>query len=152
MQGFSAGIAKVTGTVDGGSLNGKWLLELGKSAGPELMLATALKSTGELTLTGKAVSVDEKKTAVSYGLATETPLGLKATLAYSDGILKLNNQVYDATLFLNAVSAMEKEINDFLSGKVRPKAPAAALPAAEESQAPTEEGGEVEQVDENKKI
>ena len=152
MQGFSAGIAKVTGTVDGGSLNGKWLLELGKSAGPELALATALKSTGELTLTGKAVSAEEKKTAVSYGLATETPLGLKATLNYSDGILKLNNQVFDATLFLNAVSAMEKEINDFLSGKVKPKAPAAALPAAEENQAPTEEGGEVDPVDENKKI
>jgi uncharacterized protein YdgA (DUF945 family) len=126
--GFSAGIPKLSGAVDGGSLEGSLIVALMKSAGPDIKLASALKSSGELALIGKAITAEEKKTVVAYGIATETPLGVKASFDYANGLLKVNGRIFDATLAEKSLTEIDKSINDFLSGRVKPVEPPVVTP------------------------
>ena len=148
MAGFSAGIPKLSGAVDGGSLEGKLMLELMKSAGPDIKLASLLKSSGELAVIGKAITADEKKMAVSFGVATETSLGIKATFDYENGVLKINGRAFDATLAEKSLSEIDKGINDFLSGKVKTAEPVPVVPDAAPAEAGEEENS---RADENNK-
>jgi len=136
--GFSAGIPKLSGAIDGGSLEGHMMVELLKSAGPDIKLASTLKSSGELAVIGKAITAEEKKMAVSFGIATETALGLKASFDYANGVLKVNGRAFDATLAEKSLSEIDKGINDFLSGKAKTVEP---VPVAPE-EAPAEAGEE----------
>lgn len=126
--GMSAGITKLTGAVDGGSLNGNLMVELMKSTGPEIKLASLLKSSGELVLIGKAISADEKNTLVSFGIAAETPLGVKASFDYASGLLKVNGRALDATLAEKSLSEIDNALNDFLSGKAKTVTPEPVVP------------------------
>lgn len=139
--GFSAGIPKLSGAVDGGSLEGKLMVELIKSAGPDIKLASMLKSSGELAMIGKAITADEKKTVVTYGIANETPLGVKASFEYANGLLKVNGRAFDATLAEKSLSTLDKAINDFLSGKIASFEPAVVVPEDPPAETGEEETG-----------
>lgn len=139
--GFSAGITKLSGAVDGGSVAGNLMVELMKSAGPEIKLASVLKSSGELVLIGKAITADEKKMVVTYGIAAGTPLGVKASFEYASGLLKINGRAFDATLTEKSLSEIEKGINDFLSGRAKTIAPAVVTPEETPVDAAEEEAG-----------
>ncbi len=137
-EGFSAGIQKIGGTIDGDSLEGQWMVELSKTAGQEFKLEASLKSNGSLILKGKHLDADSRKTLLALDFATETAEGLKAEFSYSGGILKVNGKAMDATAMTTAAAGMNDGINAFLSG--RPFAVReVALPAAE---APAEEAEE----------
>ncbi len=140
-MGFSAGITKLTGAVDGGSLAGNLMVELMKSASPEIKLASVLKSSGELVVIGKAITADEKKTLVTYGLAAETPLGVKASFDYANGLLKVNGRTFDATLAEKALLEIDKSVNDFLSGKAKTVTPAVDASVETPADAGEEEAG-----------
>lgn len=144
-SGFSAGITKLTGNVDGGSITGNLMVELMKSAGPEVKLASALKSSGELVVTGKAITADEKKTLVTFGLAAETPLGVKASFDFANGLLKVNGRAFDATLAEKSLSEIDKNLNDFLSGHARTNIPAVDAPEDAPADAGEEEAGSGEE-------
>ncbi len=131
--GFSAGIQKISGTVDGDSLDGKLMVELTKTGGTTFRLEEALRSSGSLILKGKNLDPDSKKTLVSLGFATETPEGLRAEFSYADGILKVNGKAMDATVMTAAAAGMNDGINAFLAGKPlvalhMPEPPVEAIP------------------------
>jgi len=134
-EGFSAGIQKIGGTVDGDSLDGKLMVELVKTTGSEFKLEAALRSNGNLLLKGKHLDPDSKKTLVSLGFATETPEGMKAEFSYADGLLKVNGKAMDATVMTTVAAGMNDGINAFLVGKplasMHVPVPAAEAPAGE---------------------
>ena len=116
-EGFSVGISRLAGTVDGGELEGKWLTTLAKTEGDEFSLMSVLSSGGDLTLTGKGIKPQQKKTLISLGFATATPDGVRASYEFADGILKVNGRVSDAVLVDTALQNMDQQIRSFLTGQ-----------------------------------
>jgi uncharacterized protein YdgA (DUF945 family) len=116
-EGFSVGISRLAGTVDGGELDGKWLTKLAKTQGNEFSLMSVLSSEGELTLTGKDIKPQQKKTLISLGFAIATPDGVRASYDFANGILKVNGRVSDAVLVDTALQNMDQQIRSFLTGQ-----------------------------------
>jgi uncharacterized protein YdgA (DUF945 family) len=116
-EGFSVGISKISGTVDGGELDGKWLVTLAKSQGDEFSLMPVLTSQGELTLTGKDIKPQQKKTLISLGFATAIPDGVRASYEFANGVLKVNGKVSNAVLLDAALQNMDQQIRGFLTGQ-----------------------------------
>ena len=116
-EGFSVGISRVAGTVDGGDLDGKWLVTLAKTQGEEFSLMPALTSKGELTLTGKDTQAQQKKTLISLGFAKEVPNGIRASYDYANGVLKLNDKVSNAALLDTMLHNIDQQIRSFLTGQ-----------------------------------
>ena len=116
-EGFSVGIRKISGTVDGGELDGKWLVTLAKSQSDEFSLMPVLTSQGELTLTGKDIKPQQKKTLISMGIATATPDGVRASYEFANGVLKVNGKVSNAVLLDTALQNMDQQIRGFLTGQ-----------------------------------
>jgi hypothetical protein len=117
LEGFSVGISRVAGTVDGGDLDGKWLVTLAKTQGEEFSLIPALTSQGELTLTGKDIPPQQKKTLISLGFAKEVPNGVRASYDYANGVLKLNGKVSNAALIDTMLQNIDQQIRSFLTGQ-----------------------------------
>jgi hypothetical protein len=117
LEGFSVGISRVAGTVDGGDLDGKWLVTLAKTQGEEFSLIPALTSQGELTLTGKDIPQQQKKTLISLGFAKEVPNGVQASYDYANGVLKLNGKVSNAALIDTMLQNIDQQIRSFLTGQ-----------------------------------
>lgn len=116
-EGFSVGISKISGTVDGDELSGKWLTTLAKTQGDEFSLMSVLSSQGELTLKGKDLNPQQRKTLISLGFATETPEGVRASYEFSNGILKVNGKVNNAALIDTALQNLDQQIRSFLTGQ-----------------------------------
>lgn len=129
-EGLSAGIPKLSGKVDGGTLDGSLMVGFGKTSGDAFELEKVLTSRGELSLTGKNVKPEDTKTLVSMGFATPIQDGIKASFDYAAGILKVNGKVFDATLFGNALKGANVTINAMLSDKVEERVPV-VLPTPE---------------------
>lgn len=117
LEGFSVGISKVSGTVDGDALDGKWLLTLAKTKGEEFSLMPVLSSQGELTLTGKNIQSNQKKMLTSLGFATATPDGIRASYDFANGVLKVNGKVSNAALLDNVLQNADQQIRSFLTGQ-----------------------------------
>ena len=116
-EGFSVGISRVAGTVDGDDLDGKWLVTLAKTQGEEFSLMPVLSSQGELTLTGKNIKQQQKNTLISLGFAKEVPNGVQASYDYANGVLKLNGKVSNAALLDTMLHNMDQQIRGFLTGQ-----------------------------------
>ena len=116
-EGFSVGISRVAGTVDGGDLDGKWLTTLAKTQGEEFSLMPAMTSQGELTLTGKDIQQQQRKTLVSLGFAKEVPNGVQASYEYANGNLKINGKVSNAALINTMLQNIDQQIRSFLTGQ-----------------------------------
>jgi hypothetical protein len=139
--GLSLDITDVKGSIGDGSLEGFLRVEL-KKAAPAVALATAgtdpvaidlanlLVSSGELTLKGDAMKPRQRAMAISMGVATEVPGGLKAAFEYGDGLLKANGRVFDAGPLQVALSGADRGLNAFLgvpaAAREAPKAEAGA--------------------------
>ena len=115
-EGFSVGIGRVSGSVDGGDLDGKWLMALKKTSGEEFSLMPVLMSQGELSLTGKDIKQIQKKTLVALGFAQEIPDGMRASYDFANGVLKLNGKVSNVPLIETVLQTVEQNIRDFLNG------------------------------------
>jgi uncharacterized protein YdgA (DUF945 family) len=116
-EGFSVGISRVAGTVDGADLDGKWLVTLAKTQGEEFSLMPVLSSQGALTLTGKNIKQLQKNTLISLGFAKEVPNGVQASYDYAIGVLKLNGKVSNAALLDTMLQNMDQQIRGFLTGQ-----------------------------------
>jgi uncharacterized protein YdgA (DUF945 family) len=116
-EGFSVGISRVAGTVDGDDLDGKWLMTLAKTQGEEFSLMPVLSSQGELTLTGKNIKQQQKNTLISLGFAKEVPNGVQASYDFANGVLKLNGKVSNAALLDTMLHNMDQQIRGFLTGQ-----------------------------------
>jgi uncharacterized protein YdgA (DUF945 family) len=116
-EGFSVGISRVAGTVDGADLDGKWLVTLAKTQGEEFSLMPVLSSQGALTLTGKNIKQQQKNTLISLGFAKEVPNGVQASYDYANGVLKLNGKVSNAALLDTMLQNMDQQIRGFLTGQ-----------------------------------
>ena len=116
-EGFSVGISRVAGTVDGDDLDGKWLMTLAMTQGEEFALMPVLSSQGELTLTGKNIKQQQKNTLISLGFAKEVPNGVQASYDYANGVLKLNGKVSNAALLDTMLHNMDQQIRGFLTGQ-----------------------------------
>jgi uncharacterized protein YdgA (DUF945 family) len=116
-EGFSVGISRVAGTVDGADLDGKWLVTLAKTQGEEFSLMPVLSSQGALTLTGKNIKQLQKNTLISLGFAKEVPNGVQASYDYANGVLKLNGKVSNAALLDTMLQNMDQQIRGFLTGQ-----------------------------------
>lgn len=117
LEGFSVGISKISGTVDGEQLAGKWLTTLAKTQGEEFSLMSVLSSQGELTLTGKDINPQQRKTLISLGFATATPEGIRASYEFANGTLKVNGKVNNAALIDTALQNLDQQIRSFLTGQ-----------------------------------
>lgn len=115
-EGFSLGIGRVKGTVDGGDLDGKWSVTLAKTPGEAFSLIPVLRSQGELSLAGKDIKQLQKKTLIALGFAQEIPNGVRASYDFADGVLKLNGKVSNAALIDAMLHTVEQQIRDLLSG------------------------------------
>ncbi len=132
-EGFSAGIQKIGGTVDGDTLDARLMVELIKTKGSEFRLESVLKSSGRLTLLGKEnqdKQQDHKNSLVTMGIGTKIPGGVKSEYDYDAGLMKLNGAVFDGALLGTIMSGMDKAINAFLRGEVTPE-PAPSNPPTE---------------------
>jgi uncharacterized protein YdgA (DUF945 family) len=116
-EGFSVGISRVAGAVDGGDLDGKWSVTLAKTPGEEFSLIPVLASQGELSLTGKDIKQIQKKTLISLGFAQEIPGGMRASYHFANGVLKVNGKVSNAALIDTMLQTMEQQILEFLNGQ-----------------------------------
>ncbi len=141
-EGMSAGIPKLAGKVDGGALDGNFMVGFGKTSGDAFELEKVLTARGELSLTGKNMKAEDAKQMVSLGVATAIPDGVKASFDYEKGVLKVNGKVFDATVFGNLLQGANGTINAMLSDKPVQPVPV-ALPAAE-AEMEEETEGEVE--------
>ena len=117
LEGFSVGISKISGTMDGDELAGKWLTSLAKTQGNEFSLMSVLSSQGELTLKGKDINPQQKNTLISLGFATATPEGIRATYEFANGVLKVNGKVNNAALIDTALQNLDQQIRSFLTGQ-----------------------------------
>jgi hypothetical protein len=135
-EGFSVGIGRVAGAVDGGDLDGKWSVTLAKTQGDEFFLIPVLTSQGELSLTGKDIKQIEKKTLISLGFAQEIPNGMRASYDFANGVLKLNGKVSEAALIETMLQTIEQQIRSFLKGE--PISGTGNGPTEEEMEAPAE--------------
>ena len=77
----------------------------------------ALTSKGELTLTGKDMQAQQKKTLISLGFAKEVPNGIRASYDYANGVLKLNDKVSNAALLDTMLHNIDQQIRSFLTGQ-----------------------------------
>ncbi len=116
-EGFSVGISRVAGAVDGGDLDGKWSMTLAKTPGEEFSLMPVLTSQGELSLTGKDIKQIQKKTLISLGFAQEIPDGMRASYQFANGVLKVNGKVSNAALIDTMLQTIEQQILEFLNGQ-----------------------------------
>ena len=116
-EGFSVGISRVAGTVDGADLDGKWLVILAKTQGEEFSLMPVLSSQGALTLTGKNIKQQQKNTLISLGFAKEVPNGVHVSYDYANGVLKLNGKVSNTALLDTMLHNMDQQIRGFLTGQ-----------------------------------
>ncbi|MCE2860673.1 MAG: hypothetical protein LW731_12670, partial [Oxalobacteraceae bacterium] len=115
-EGFSLGIGRVKGAVDGGDLEGKWSVTLAKTPGEAFSLIPVLRSQGELSLAGKDIKQLQKKTLIALGFAQEIPNGVRASYDFADGVLKLNGKASNAALIDAMLHTVEQQIRDLLSG------------------------------------
>ncbi len=116
-QGFSVGITKIAAAAKEGSVDGSVSLELLKSASnkpSDFNLVKQLVSSGQLTV--KAVDEQYKGMALMFGVAQETPEGLKAGYELSGGKLKFNGKTMDISDELSNVQSMIVKVlkDDFL--------------------------------------
>jgi uncharacterized protein YdgA (DUF945 family) len=135
-EGFSVGIGRIAGAVDGGDLDGKWSVTLAKTPGEEFFLMPVLSSQGELSLTGKDIKQIEKKTLISLGFAQEIPDGMRGSYDFANGVLKLNGKVSEAVLIETMLQTVEQQIRSFLKGE--PIRSTGDGPAEEKMEAPAE--------------
>ncbi len=135
-EGFSVGIGRISGTVDGGDLDGKWSVTLAKTPGDEFFLMPVLTSQGELSLTGKDIKQIEKKTLIALGFAQEIPDGMRGSYDFANGVLKLNGKVSEAALIETMLQTIEQKIRSFLRGEPIPGT--GNDPAEEEMESPAE--------------
>lgn len=117
LEGFSVGISRLTGTVDGGALSGQWQVTLARTQGDTFSLMPVLTSRGELTLTGKDLKPQQKKTLIALGFAAETADGVRASYEFANGILKVNGKVSNAALLDTALQNLDQQIRSFLTGQ-----------------------------------
>ncbi len=122
-EGLSAGIPKLTGKLDGGTLDGSLMIGFGKTTGDTFELEKVLTSRGELSLTGKNMKAEDTKSLVTMGFATTIPDGIKSSFDYGAGILKVNGKVFDATLFGNVLRGANSAINAMLTDKLEERVP-----------------------------
>lgn len=116
-QGFSFGITKIAASAKEGSVDGSVSLALLKSTSNkpnDFNLAKQLQSSGQLTV--KALDPQYKGMALMFGVAQETPDGLKAGYELSDGKLKFNGKSIDVADELSAAQTTIVKIlkDDFL--------------------------------------
>ncbi len=135
-EGFSVGIGRIAGAVDGGDLDGIWSVTLAKTPGEEFFLMPVLSSQGELSLTGKDIKQIEKKTLISLGFAQEIPDGMRGSYDFANGVLKLNGKVSEAVLIETMLQTVEQQIRSFLKGE--PIRSTGDGPAEEKMEAPAE--------------
>lgn len=138
-EGFSFGISKISGSVDGGELDGKWLVTLAKSQGNQFSLMPVLSSHGEITLSGKDIQPQQKKTLISLGFATATPDGVRASYDFANGILKVNGKVSNAALLDTMLQNMDQQIRAFLTGQKVPSSGAGTEEQEEDLEDPAPE-------------
>lgn len=144
-KGFSMGIPKLAGKSDDGGIEGQFTIELTPAGGPEPALVKQLKSSGQLTLTGKLVGEEQKQFAINTGLALAEGTGLKASFSYADGLLKVNGRTSDASDVQQKLAYADARLHEALqisprsTAKAEQPEPVLPLPAAEpEAQAASE--------------
>lgn len=144
-QGFSAGITQLSGTVGGGSIDGKFTVALSPGkAGPQapVSLAAQLQSSGKLLIKGAALTPEQLQMAVAMGAAVQTPAGLEASFDYAGGVFKANGRAYDAGQVQQALAALDGGLNAFLGrsggASAMARAPAEAPPPAPVAAPPAE--------------
>lgn len=113
-QGFSVGITKIAASAKEGSVDGSISLELLKSATnkpSDFNLLKQLVSSGQITV--KAVDDQLKGMALMFGVAQDTPDGLKAGYELSGGKLNLNGKTVDISDELSSIqTAMVNILKD----------------------------------------
>lgn len=116
-EGFSIGISRLAGSVDGDQLAGKWQMILAKTQGDHFSLQSVLSSQGELSLSGKNIPLQQKNTIIALGLATATPEGMRASYEFAQGILKVNGKLSHAAWLDTLLNHLDEEIRSLLTGQ-----------------------------------
>ena len=127
-SGMSIGIPALKGSGEGGQVSASLMLELMPASDGKIALEKYLRSSGQLTVTGTLLNPAQIDMALTSGFAEKVPGGVKAAYSYQDGLLKISDKTLDAGMVKNALSQVDKAIEDFL----HPKAAPARAPAEEE--------------------
>jgi uncharacterized protein YdgA (DUF945 family) len=127
-SGMSIGIPALKGSGEGGQVSASLMLELMPASDGQIALEKYLRSSGQLTVTGTLLNPAQIDMALTSGFAEKVPGGVKAAYSYQDGLLKISDKTLDAGMVKNALSQVDKAIEDFL----HPKAAPARAPAEEE--------------------
>ena len=138
-SGLSFGIPALKGSSQSGGIDGNMEVALLPAKGDNISLATQLKSTGQLTLTGSVVTPEQKQTALTTGFVREVAGGLQASYDYSAGLLKVSGKALDAGIFQTALAKADEAINVFLSSNSPESSPKPAIKAEEKEEVIIEE-------------
>jgi uncharacterized protein YdgA (DUF945 family) len=138
-SGLSFGIPALKGSSQTGGIDGNMEVALLPAKADNISLATQLKSTGQMTLTGNALTPEQKQTALTTGFAREVAGGLQASYDYSAGLLKVSGKALDAGTFQTALVKADEAINAFLSSNSPESGPKPAIKAEEKEEVIIEE-------------
>lgn len=135
-RGLSAGIEKIGGRFNGAEMSGRLMVALNETSEKTFALEKALKIDGELGIGGKHFNADDREILVAMGFVPQAQGGMKASLEYGTGIVRLNGKAFDSDALFQLLKSTNEFINAFMNGSSLPNRPAALqddAPAANES-------------------
>ena len=135
LSGLSVGIPSLQGGGMEGSLEGDLLLTLAPSPGDDVLLATQLSSSGNITAKGRLMPPDQREYALSTGLVRELPDGVQASFDYGAGVLKVSGKTMDGAMVQLGLQKFDAWLKAFLSGQAE-DAPVEEPPLVAPAEAP----------------
>lgn len=114
LDGFSFGVTRIAGKVNGGDMSGEWMTDIAKSRGTTFSLRDVLSSKGRFSINGQGINPEQKQTLVSLGYAKETPEGVSASYDYAKGSFKLNGNASNAAMLDAMIERMDQQIRALL--------------------------------------
>jgi hypothetical protein len=117
LDGFSFGVSRIAGKVNGGEMSGEWMTDVAKSRGAAFSLRDVLSSRGRFSINGQGINPEQKQTLVSLGYAEETPEGVSASYDYAKGSFKLNGKASNAAMIDVMIERVDQQIRALLTDR-----------------------------------
>lgn len=135
-RGLSVGIPKISGKSADGSISGQFMVELAESKDGKPSIARQLKSNGQIEVTGKLITAEQREMAIKMGFAVAKGAGLMSGFEYQNGLLKVNERSQDASAFLAGLQSADQKLEELIASLGQAPTEMARAPAKAPAEAP----------------